>query len=435
MAGALSLVGDRLDALRRRSDAAQATGAAQLALATEQLRREQEAGGSRVGALSDDVARARDALACAQRRDVENDYLFDVMPILRELGETTAAAAAVEAAPPAASSDEPAATGGADVVRRTFTLRVPARRVVKRRGKTVGAATLPTKSALTVLVKRRAPTDAVERRLLDAGAANKAQRTTLATAMGADDAVETAAAATADAAADPRVCPACGKATVTVDLNAQLVCTSCGGCAPVVMSGTSATAPFVDATSGIGVTYEQRLDVRRPSNYAYQPLKHFTDWLDKSQGKERPVTPQPILDGVGACFRRDRIVDPRLMTPRRVKLYLKQLGLARYYDHAVQIAHRLSGIEPLRFTDEQEAYLCARFVDVYGAWEATKQWRRQNFFSYAYAIHKLLQLCQYPRAFFAQYPLLKSPDKRYAQDQMWRRVCTRLNWRFIPSHD
>lgn len=31
------------------------------------------------------------------------------------------------------------------------------------------------------------------------------------------------------------------------------------------------------------------------------------------------------------------------------------------------------------------------------------------------------------------FPLLKSNDKLYAQDQIWKKICRDLQWEFIPS--
>ena len=31
------------------------------------------------------------------------------------------------------------------------------------------------------------------------------------------------------------------------------------------------------------------------------------------------------------------------------------------------------------------------------------------------------------------FPLLKSTEKLYAQDQIWKKICKDLRWEFIPS--
>lgn len=36
-------------------------------------------------------------------------------------------------------------------------------------------------------------------------------------------------------------------------------------------------------------------------------------------------------------------------------------------------------------------------------------------------------------ALLRYFPLLKSSEKLYAQDQIWKKICKELRWEFIPS--
>lgn len=448
-----SIVGDRLDALRRHRTATE-----------ERLMRRRRLVGT------DAERQAIDAELAKLRGDADEcDYLFRVMPLISEWcttrDEMAAASATMDVASPSTSAElggdvatsppcahSSDADAADDTVLCAIPLRAPARNIVKRRGKTVGSATIKTNAVLPVVFKRRRTQHdgVIIRRLLEVGGGSKpAERTALSNAAVTalqlappSDTTPVVVAAANIATPTPEAyaaitvggqhCPGCNAppSALVVDLNgASLVCTAC-----------ATSTPYLDSSSGIGVSYEQRVETARQqhhhsSNYAYKPIKHFTDWLDKSQGKEPAVVLPPVEAAVRKRLREDRITDPRLIDAHRVKLILKQLGLSSQYVHAVQIAARISGVPPLRFTPEQEAYLCARFVDIYRAWLETKPPTRQNFFSYAYVFHKLIQLCGYPKAFLKHFPLLKSRDKLYWQDQMWKRVCARLKWRFIPSDE
>ena len=57
---------------------------------------------------------------------------------------------------------------------------------------------------------------------------------------------------------------------------------------------------------------------------------------------------------------------------------------------------------------------------------------RKNFLSYSYVLHKLFELLGNDE-YLEFFPLLKSRDKLYQQDQMWKRICNKLNWQFIAS--
>ena len=57
---------------------------------------------------------------------------------------------------------------------------------------------------------------------------------------------------------------------------------------------------------------------------------------------------------------------------------------------------------------------------------------RKNFLSYSYVIHKFIQLLNM-NEYLVYFPLLKSREKLYQQDLIWKNICNDLNWQFINS--
>ena len=57
---------------------------------------------------------------------------------------------------------------------------------------------------------------------------------------------------------------------------------------------------------------------------------------------------------------------------------------------------------------------------------------RKNFLSYAYVIRKFLQLLSEDK-YIPYFPLLKSREKLYQQDCIWKCITKKLNWDYIPS--
>ena len=57
---------------------------------------------------------------------------------------------------------------------------------------------------------------------------------------------------------------------------------------------------------------------------------------------------------------------------------------------------------------------------------------RKNFLSYAYVIRKFLELLGQDK-FIRYFPLLKSREKLYQQDCIWKKMCKVLKWEYIPS--
>ena len=57
---------------------------------------------------------------------------------------------------------------------------------------------------------------------------------------------------------------------------------------------------------------------------------------------------------------------------------------------------------------------------------------KNNFTSYSYVINKCLNILVKPQ--YAKYfHLLKSKDKLYQADIIWKKICLDLKWPFYPS--
>ena len=86
------------------------------------------------------------------------------------------------------------------------------------------------------------------------------------------------------------------------------------------------------------------------------------------------------------------------------------------------------------------------FLEIQIPWEKMKTNDRKNFFSYPYTIHKFCQLLGL-NEYLHYFPLLKSREKLYKQDIIWKRIMeyfethpclnqeilSDVNWRFISS--
>ena len=57
---------------------------------------------------------------------------------------------------------------------------------------------------------------------------------------------------------------------------------------------------------------------------------------------------------------------------------------------------------------------------------------RKNFLSYAYVLHKFVQLLDLDE-YLDCFILLKSREKLHQQDLIWAKICKYLKWEFIPS--
>jgi hypothetical protein len=57
---------------------------------------------------------------------------------------------------------------------------------------------------------------------------------------------------------------------------------------------------------------------------------------------------------------------------------------------------------------------------------------RKNFLSYSYVLYKFCELLSEDE-YLPLFPLLKSKEKLFQQDCIWRQICKELRWEFIPT--
>jgi len=57
---------------------------------------------------------------------------------------------------------------------------------------------------------------------------------------------------------------------------------------------------------------------------------------------------------------------------------------------------------------------------------------RKNFLSYSFCLHKLVQILGL-HDYLKYFTLLRSREKLYIQDQIWKKICEDLGWTMYPS--
>jgi len=199
--------------------------------------------------------------------------------------------------------------------------------------------------------------------------------------------------------------------------DAELVWPECGACH--FYQDLEATGEFRD-------------DVHILSPFAYKRMTHLKEYLSQIQAKETTDIPEEIIDLIRKEIKKERITDPNKITPRRVRGYLKKLHLNKYYDHVNSIIVIITGTSALKLSTELESTFIEMFQQIQAPFERHCPAERKNFLSYSYTLHKLSlvigqeRLCEY-------FPLLKSREKNYAQDCIWKKICEDLDWKFHPS--
>ena len=212
----------------------------------------------------------------------------------------------------------------------------------------------------------------------------------------------------------------CGSFSFVVDTStATQICTECG-----------CSTHFQECTVN-DLWADERVQVL--SKIAYKRINHFREWCNAIQARQQPNDAlQSVINKVKQELKKERVVDMSTVTPQKIRNYLHTLRLGKYYEFTSAIYADITGKPIPKFSPDVEHTLMTMFTAIQPVFDEMEGKKRKNFLSYSYTLNKLAQLInhQYILEFF---PLLKSREKLYAQDQMWRYICEKMNWTFHAS--
>jgi len=166
--------------------------------------------------------------------------------------------------------------------------------------------------------------------------------------------------------------------------------------------------------------------------YCYKRTNHFKEWIYQTQGREGISIPDEIITAVINEIKKERITDKNSITYDKMKEFLKKLKLNKYYEHIPHIITRITGEKRLVINNELEIKLLQMFNDIQKPFEKHCPKTRKNFLSYSYTLYKFFQLLE-KNEYLKYFPLLKSREKMYEQDEIWKNICKELDWKFVSS--
>lgn len=216
---------------------------------------------------------------------------------------------------------------------------------------------------------------------------------------------------------DLLLCDECDNYRILNIKEATAVCTECGNTIDYQTSETHAE-------------FSEEIEILSP--FSYKRINHFREWLNQLQAKESTATSQEVIDLLLIELKKDRITDVNEITQKRIKGYLKKLKLNKQYEHIPSLINRLCGATPPVISKKLEAKLVSMFEKIQKPFEKYCPSDRKNFLSYSYTLHKMCQLLG-ETELLPYFPLLKSREKLYLQDCIWKNICNDMKWQFIPS--
>lgn len=218
---------------------------------------------------------------------------------------------------------------------------------------------------------------------------------------------------------DETICTSCGAQQIVFNsCGSEIICKKCG---------------VITTILGGDVTYKDEHElIEKTISYSYKRSNHFQEWLSQLQANESTKIPQDVIDSLRSEFRKMKIKKIEEITHAKVRALLKKLRMNKYYEHVPYIANILNGIKPMQMSLELQERLRLMFNEIQTPFDKHCPAERKNFLSYSYVLYKFCELLSEDE-YLKYFPLLKSREKLYAQDVIWKKICDELRWEFIPT--
>ena len=218
---------------------------------------------------------------------------------------------------------------------------------------------------------------------------------------------------------DETICTSCGAQQIFFrSCGSEITCKKCG---------------VITTILGGGMTYKDEHElIEKTMSYSYKRSNHFQEWLSQLQANESTKIPHDVIDSLRSEFKKMKIKKIEEITHAKVRSLLKKLRMNKYYEHVPYIANILNGIKPMQMSLELQERLRHMFNEIQTPFNKHCPLERKNFLSYSYVLYKFCELLSKDE-YLKYFPLLKSREKLYAQDVIWKKICDELRWEFIPT--
>jgi Poxvirus Late Transcription Factor VLTF3 like len=210
----------------------------------------------------------------------------------------------------------------------------------------------------------------------------------------------------------------CSSNIIYVINSSEQVCDACGA------------MEIVNREDDIG--YKEEQDLERTMIYSYKRENHFNEWMCQFQAKESTSVPQTIIDEIKDELKKQKISAKVEITHTKIKEILKKLGYNKYYEHTPYITTMVNGIKPPTMDAKLEEQMRVMFYQIQAPFDKFCPKDRINFLSYSYVLYKFCELLG-EDTYLPCFPLLKSKDKLYKHDQIWKKITAELRWEYIAT--
>ena len=212
------------------------------------------------------------------------------------------------------------------------------------------------------------------------------------------------------------VCSVCNLGElIPLEDDGVVICNSCGVNSPYLVDGDKQS-------------YKE--PPKEICFYAYKRINHFKEILLQFQGKETIHIPPNIMEDIRNQIKKERVI-PTQLSYERMKNILKKLSLTFYYEHNTLIRKKF-GVDPPDLSLKTTETLLNLFGELQGPYAKHVPDYRINFLNHYYALYKLCELLG-ETLHVGKIPMLKDRGKIIEQDDIWKKMCDELDWKYIPT--
>ena len=211
-------------------------------------------------------------------------------------------------------------------------------------------------------------------------------------------------------------CNSCNSELICSVDDAMMYCPKCGN-----------TKQYMDATVS-NIAYGDEIEY---ASFSYKRINHLNEFLHHFQAKETSPVPDSVIQSIMYQLYEKRVRDASCITFAQIKKAQKELGLRKYYDQTMQIWCKITGKQPLRLDPVVEEKLRLLFIQIQVPFKNHCPHGRKNFLSYPYCMYKFCQMLSYHNL-LPYLSLLKGKEKLLLQEEIFKKICQELGWKFIP---
>jgi DNA-directed RNA polymerase subunit RPC12/RpoP len=159
---------------------------------------------------------------------------------------------------------------------------------------------------------------------------------------------------------------------------------------------------------------------------------HFRLYLTRFQWRETMMVPVDVIWHVANFLAQNGYTD-ETTTVTKIRWALQELRLSKWYNNITQIYCRVCNVSPPCLTPDEVRTFFDMFDEIQDAYFQIDQQLRTNFLSYQYVMYKLCEL-RGLAMYLPYFKMLKGDTNLQAHDEIWKRICEKLDWTFIETN-